>query len=126
LEDIDEIIMSRLQKNKDENKFLYLFQSFKRIESHLYVKEKIIENALDLKETVSSYFLTCLQCPESFNLPNLPIAQMDSDGGNNMSNMFMNMMGGMGGPESLASGQQFTFTTMQNLLWEAVEKESFI
>ena len=45
MEDLDDILMSRLSKNKDENKFIYLYQSFKRLESHLYVKEKIIENS---------------------------------------------------------------------------------
>ena len=43
MEDIDDIIESRLQKNKDENKFIFLIQSFRRVENHLYVKEKIIE-----------------------------------------------------------------------------------
>ncbi len=45
MEDLDDIIMSRLQKEKDENKFIYLFKTFKRIESHHYVKQKIIDNS---------------------------------------------------------------------------------
>lgn len=60
LEDLDDILMSRLEKNKAENKFVYLVQSYKRIESHLYVKEKIIEQASDIKEQIVSYFNTCL------------------------------------------------------------------
>jgi len=31
LEELDDILMSRLSKNTDENKFLYLFQSFNRV-----------------------------------------------------------------------------------------------
>ncbi len=42
-EDLDDILMSRLQKNKAENKFVYLIESYRNIEKHLYVKEKIIE-----------------------------------------------------------------------------------
>lgn len=41
---IDEIIMARLQKNKDENKFVYLIQAYRRVDSHLYVTQKLIEN----------------------------------------------------------------------------------
>lgn len=43
--------------------------------------------------------------------------------------MFMAMLGGgMGGAslEKLSSNTIFSFTTMQNHLWEAVEKEAFI
>lgn len=80
MEDIDDILESRLQKGKDENKFIYLIQSFKRVESHLYVKEKIIENADELKEKIVTYFNTCLNVPETFNLPNDVTLQYDNDG----------------------------------------------
>lgn len=30
--------MARLPKNKEENKFIYLFQCYKRIDQHLYAK----------------------------------------------------------------------------------------
>ena len=70
LEDLDDVLMSRLSKNIDENKFLFLFQSFNRVQKHLYVKGKIIEKPQDILETITSYFMTCLQCPETFNLPN--------------------------------------------------------
>ena len=42
-EDCDEIIVSRLQKQKDENKFIYLISCYRKLETHLYAKEKIIE-----------------------------------------------------------------------------------
>ena len=45
MEDLDDIFMSRLSKNKNENKFIYLYHCFKRLETHLYVKEKIIHHA---------------------------------------------------------------------------------
>lgn len=38
LEILDEILMSRLGKNKDENKFIYLMQTYRRLENHLYTK----------------------------------------------------------------------------------------
>lgn len=60
MDDLDDLIMSRLSKDKDENKFIYLYKTFRRIENHLYFKEKIIDNAKDIMETISSYFITCL------------------------------------------------------------------
>ncbi len=50
MEDMDDIFISRLSKNKDENKFIYLMQCYRRLENHLYVKEKLLENVNDLKE----------------------------------------------------------------------------
>jgi hypothetical protein len=41
ISEIDEILMARLQKNKDENKFIYLMQSYRRLENHLYVKSSV-------------------------------------------------------------------------------------
>lgn len=38
LEQIDDILMSRLQKNRDENKLSYLVQSYRRLEQHVYAK----------------------------------------------------------------------------------------
>lgn len=70
MEEIEDIIISRLQKNKDENKFVYIIQTFRRIDSHIYVKEKIIENVSEIKVNLCNYFITCLLCPETFNLSN--------------------------------------------------------
>jgi hypothetical protein len=70
MEEIEDIIISRLSKNQDENKYLYILDTFRRIESHIYVKEKIIENAADIKESLCNYFMTCLVCPETFGLQN--------------------------------------------------------
>ncbi len=61
-EDTDEIIVSRLQKVKDENKFIYLIGCYRRMESHLYAKEKIItvDFVNQLKEQIVTYFNTVL------------------------------------------------------------------
>ena len=61
-EDTDEIIVSRLQKVKDENKFIYLINCYRRVESHLYAKEKIItvDFVNQLKEQIVTYFNTVL------------------------------------------------------------------
>ena len=52
LGDIDDIFISRLQKNKDENKFSYLVDVYRRVEQHLYVKSKLIDpvQVEDLKD----------------------------------------------------------------------------
>eukprot|EP00347_Sterkiella_histriomuscorum_P007831 403347399 len=139
LDNLDDILMSRLQKQKDENKFVYLYQTYRKIENHLYVKEKIIEPAQvsDVKEQIVSFFNTCLILPETFNLKNETIQQPDNDGqgmgGQDMNQMLMQMLqgGGQGMPpgglmatEKLQSWQIFNFSQMQNNLWEAFEKES--
>ena len=38
LDDLDLLLMNRLQKNRDENKFVYLMQCYRRVEGHLYSK----------------------------------------------------------------------------------------
>lgn len=60
MEDLDDILMSRLSKNKDENKFIYLYTCYCKLDNHLYVKEKIIENSLEIKDSIASYFNTLL------------------------------------------------------------------
>ena len=71
VEDLDDILISRLGKNQHENKFTYLYQSYKRGDTHIYNKDKnFIDSLKDMKEQIGSYFMTCLQCPETFNLPN--------------------------------------------------------
>lgn len=76
LDSFDEILMNRLQKNRDENKFVYLIQSYRRLESHLYSKSTINnpiitqEQITDAKEQIVQFFNTCLQCPETFDLNN--------------------------------------------------------
>ena len=97
MENLDDIIMSRLQKNKDENKFIYLINCYRKLDNHLYVKEKIIENIQDIKESIVSYFNTCLQLPESFNLPNNMNSQIDGDGNSNMNDLLMQMLNQGGG-----------------------------
>ena len=44
LEDIDLILISRLKLNNDENKFVFLYQSYERAINHLYVKSNLVEN----------------------------------------------------------------------------------
>lgn len=41
LDMIDDIMTNRLQKNRDENKFIYLMQTYRRLENHLYTKSSI-------------------------------------------------------------------------------------
>ncbi|CDW72140.1 u box domain-containing protein [Stylonychia lemnae] len=128
MQDLDDIIMSRLQQNKNENKFVYLFNCYRKIDSHLYVKEKIIENATEIKESIVSYFNTCLQLPETFNLTNNYTIHVDGDG-NNMNNLMAMLQGGgqgmgMSMQEKLYSNQEFQFTRMQNDLWVAFYEEN--
>lgn len=103
LEELDDILMNRLQKNKDENKFIYLIQSYRRLENHLYVKSNmqmlnlIGDNVAEIKEQIVSYFNTLLVAPESFDINNDRMEViLDNEGGMNQQDMFMAMMGGAG------------------------------
>lgn len=80
-DDTDEIFVSRLQKVKDENKFTYLIHCYRRLDQHLYAKEKIIEASYlaQLKEQIVTYFNTVLQVPETFNISNNSLVVHDSD-----------------------------------------------
>lgn len=124
---------------------MYLFESYERLEKHLLTKKKnFADKVTELKTIIARYFVTCLSCPDSFDLKNeeekYQDFSMDGAGGG-----MMNMMGGMnedmrmayvmndGGmnpgqmnAENLQSGQQFTFTDMQTKIWEAAKKTAFI
>lgn len=71
VEDLDLIICNRLMKNKDENKFTYLYEAYTRLENHLWAKRKQNEaTVVDMKNIIARYFVTCLSCPDAFELPN--------------------------------------------------------
>ena len=40
VDDLDLIMCTRLSKNKDENKFIYLYNAFCSIDNHLWAKRK--------------------------------------------------------------------------------------
>lgn len=137
---IDDIMTNRLQKNRDENKFIYLMQTYRRLENHLYTKSTIStplispEQLSEIKDQLVGYFNSCLQVPEMFNIDNDKVEQvLDNDGAGMMGQqeMLMAMLGGGGMgmgqafTEKLCSNRVFNFTLMQNQLWEAFEKEAF-
>ena len=92
------------------------------------------------------YFVTCLTCPSTFDLKDEEIVQKDFNLDSNAGGF--GGMGGMGGfnedmmmafvmndggmnpglmnAEKLESGQQFTFSYMQNQLWEAAKKTHLV
>ena len=58
-------------KNKTENKFVYLYDSYDRLENHLWAKRKNNEqNITEMKKITARYFVTCLSCPDAFDLDN--------------------------------------------------------
>ena len=112
MESLDDILMSRLQKNKDENKFIYLIQSYRRIESHLYTKTAISNPVItqaqiaEAKEQIVQFFNTCLQCPETFDLNNDKVTSiLDNEAGGAQNDMMMAMFAGAGGGGGM--GQAF-------------------
>ena len=40
VDDLDIILCNRLMKNKEENKFIYLFEAYQKLENHLWAKRK--------------------------------------------------------------------------------------
>lgn len=121
-EDLDIILCNRLGKQRDENKFDYLFRSYERLEQHIVAKRKnMAEKIKEMKEITARYFVTCLIAPDTFDLNNDITDFVDRSqamgfgaGGNMEEMMQAAMMGGMmpglGNPESLGTDQQFEFT----------------
>lgn len=118
--DLDIILCNRLMKNKDENKFAYLYQAYEKLENHLWAKRKGNEETVkEIKSITARYFVTCLSCPDTFELNNENVVQIDLDknagpgGVNNLQMMQAMMMQGGGiSAESLSSNLPFTFSKM--------------
>lgn len=80
VDDLDIILCSRLSKQKTENKFTYLFNAFERISSHIVAKRKQSEKIVEeMKSITARYFVTCLSCPDTFELVNEATTVPDGD-----------------------------------------------
>ena len=80
VDDLDIILCNRLMKQKDENKFVYLYEAYEKLENHLWAKRKQNEATIaEMKNITARYFVTCLSCPDTFDLPNEAISMIDSD-----------------------------------------------
>ena len=141
MDDLDLILCNRLQKQRDENKFVYLYESYEKISNHIVAKRKNMSQQVnDMQNITARFFVTCLVCPDTFEIIDdiIEVHDISSSqnanpfaGGDIEEMMAQAMMGGvmpgMGmNLESLASGFKFKFTKMQNDLWEAVKKTQFI
>lgn len=70
-DDLDLILCNRLSKGRNENKFKYLYESYMRLEGHLVAKmPKCKDKVLDMKRITVRYFVSCLSCPDTFELVN--------------------------------------------------------
>ena len=80
VDDLDIILCSRLAKQKSENKFTYLFNAYERIDSHFVAKRKqSAEVVVEMKNITARYFVTCLSCPDTFDLVNDETIVPDGD-----------------------------------------------
>ena len=71
VDDLDLIMCTRLSKNKDENKFIYLYNAFCSIDNHLWAKRKENHGKIqEIKNYTTRFFVMCLQSPDIFELPN--------------------------------------------------------
>lgn len=56
-------------KHKDENKFIYLYESYNKIDNHVWAKRKSSEAQVqEMKSITARYFVTCLSCPDTFDI----------------------------------------------------------
>jgi len=88
-----------------------------------------------MKSITARYFVTCLSCPDAFELENEYTDFIDKDEAGQGADMQMQMMQAMmsgqqapglqGAAQSLASNQQFMFSKMQNDLWECIDQTCF-
>jgi hypothetical protein len=80
VDDLDIILCTRLGKQKTENKFTYLYNAFERIDSHIVAKRKqSADLVVEMKSITARYFVTCLSCPDTFDLVNDTITVPDGD-----------------------------------------------
>jgi hypothetical protein len=71
-------------KKPDENKFIYLYEAYDRLENHIWAKRKGNEDKItEIKNITARYFVTCLSCPDTFDLPNSVSTYPDQDEGGN-------------------------------------------
>ena len=71
IDDLDIILCNRLAKQRDENKFDYLFRAYERIECHIVAKRKNSEAKInEMKDITARYFVTCLVAPDTFDINN--------------------------------------------------------
>jgi hypothetical protein len=132
MNDLDIILCNRLMKHKDENKFIYLYEAYERLNNHIWAKrESNQEKVKEMKSITARYFVTCLSCPDTFDLINNGMSIIDKDDDQSslgqmdiMQAMMMQQMGG-GNKESLASGATFSIDKMQQDLWNAVSRCAF-
>ena len=105
-DDLDILIVGRLGKQRDENKFSYLYQAYERISSHLGAKRKNkAQQVADMKTITARYFVTCLTSPDTFDLTNEVSTYHDlKELGEHMQP----------NPENLGSGKDYSFSKMQN------------
>ena len=67
MDDIDDIVCKRLNKAKDENKFEYLFESYERLERHLFAKRKDLTDSVEeIKANIGKYFVSVLAYPSVY------------------------------------------------------------
>ena len=67
MEEIDDILCKRLNKAKDENKFEYLFETYERVDKHLFAKRKdFAESIKVIKENIGKYFVSVLTYPSVY------------------------------------------------------------
>ena len=117
-DDLDILIVGRLGKQRDENKFSYLYQAYERISGHLGAKRKNkAQQVADMKTITARYFVTCLTSPDTFDLTNEVSTYHDlKELGEHMQP----------NPENLGSGKDYSFSKMQNNLYECAKKDHFI
>lgn len=78
VDDLDLILLNRLMKNKEENKFMYLFDAYTKLENHLWAKRKGNEEVVnELKNITAHYFVSLLSCPDTFEIQNNVIEHKD-------------------------------------------------
>ena len=80
VDDLDVILYTRLSKQKDENKFKYLFTAYEDIDVHIVAKRKnSAEIVKEIKSITARYFVTCFSLPDTFDLNNAYVQVPDGN-----------------------------------------------
>lgn len=131
IDDITSIIHFMIQAKRDENKFRYLYQSYRRIKNHALAKSLATEEILNY---IASYFSILFTSPDAFEIePQDVVQKMAITGGGTempplppgmesnpqLAAMMQMMMGSRMGQQTV----QKTFTNIENEFFTACVDE---
>ena len=106
-----------------------MFGAYEELERNIVAKRKnSVEMVQEIKNIVCRYFVSCFSAPDTFELHN-PYQQVGDGNPAALNANFgwpMGMPGMAPGSEDMGSHRHFTFSKMQDDLWESAKNDQFL